>query len=370
MIIQFFEEQNLLRDIILLLRFFAIFYIFFIVSQAINKMKRGKSYSLGIGFVIFLISIALYHFLVAFEYFYFKEELKPFFFYLRGLLLFGGIVCFTFFAELEYNYHKKMIKKGKKRVPCPLTIISVIGTIIILYLTIENYINYTAIFIYISIIFGIIGFKFIKKFKNLEIIKRTKQLPWLIVGFIMILSSCFFNSSYMLTIFSIASFHMGTVLIIIGSILTNKGWSRIPLLSELDWMTRMDKILIIELKTSSLIYQYSFLKSDEIDQNNLIKDTVTGSVMGGLNQLLQKILEVEGHIQSLEYGDKRIYFSQGIYSICVLITTGFSNEFTYRLEMFLASFEKAFENYLGNNWRGELTAFERTEKLILDHFTK
>ena len=370
MIIQYFEAQDLFRDIILILRFFAIFYVFFIVIKAIKRMKKDQSKIIGSGFIIFLVSIAMFHFLIGFDYFYLKEELKLLFYYLRIFFLFGGIICFTFCTELEYNYHTKTNIMKKQKFPYQLTIISVIGSTIIFFLPIESNIKFIILFLFTIIPLGIIYFKFFKPYNRFEMIKHSKQLPWVILGFAMILLSCLFNSSYMLINYGTASFHIGTPLIILGPIFFNRGWSNLPLLPELDWMTRMDKLLIIEFKTSSLIYLYSFKKSEEADQNNLIKDTVTGAVMGGLNLILQKILEVDGHIKSLEYGDKRLYFSQGINSICILITTGISNEFTYRLEMFIVSFEKTFENYLGINWRGDLTIFERTKKLILDHFVK
>ena len=85
--------------------------------------------------------------------------------------------------------------------------------------------------------------------------------------------------------------------------------------------------------------------------------------------LLKEILASEGTIKEIDHGDKKIIFTQGVATVCILITKGKSKEFRYRLEVFQLSFEKEFKGEQLIEWSGEVKQFRKADELIVKHFS-
>ena len=70
----------------------------------------------------------------------------------------------------------------------------------------------------------------------------------------------------------------------------------LPEPSELDWMSALEKLLIIEDHASILLYQYNFRKTDESIQQKqgAYLDDLTGTALGGVSSLLKEILASDG----------------------------------------------------------------------------
>ncbi len=79
--------------------------------------------------------------------------------------------------------------------------------------------------------------------------------------------------------------------------------------------------------------------------------------------LLGEILASKGHVKEIDHGNKKIIFTHGMETASILITTGQSAEFRYRLEMFHISFERQFKDIL-KDWDGRVTEFAKTKELI------
>ncbi|MFX0101721.1 MAG: hypothetical protein ACFFCS_19305 [Candidatus Hodarchaeota archaeon] len=114
------------------------------------------------------------------------------------------------------------------------------------------------------------------------------------------------------------------------------------------------------MKTSSTIYQYDF-------KQRKVEGDLTGSAIGGVDMLLSEILASKGHIKEIDHGEKKITFNHGETTACMLITSGSSEEFKYRLEMFHLSFEKQFYEYL-TKFSGNVTPYAKSEDLIREFF--
>jgi hypothetical protein len=138
----------------------------------------------------------------------------------------------------------------------------------------------------------------------------------------------------------------------------NRGWSRFPILSELEWMMKMERLMVIEPRSSLMLYQYKF--KTLVTQVN---DDLAGTVIGGVNMILKEILTTKGHIKEIDYENKRIS-----HSLSILITTVPSNEFKYRLEMFHLSFERMFKKELESEFFEEITKFKKASNLVKQYF--
>ena len=147
-------------------------------------------------------------------------------------------------------------------------------------------------------------------------------------------------------------------------------WNRFPNLSELDWMLKMERLLLIHRDSSGLLYQYDFIATSSKDSKNQVEGSLAGSAIGGVDILLGEVLTSKGHINEIDHGNKKIIFSHGIATECILITTGASAEFRYRLNMFHLSFEKLYGGEKLITWNGEVSQFEKTRDLISKYFSQ
>ena len=161
------------------------------------------------------------------------------------------------------------------------------------------------------------------------------------------------------------------IFVVTGGIIASIGWNRLPSLSELEWMEKMERLLIIHTTTSLLLFEYNF-KGIDAQQDNFGDWTHSGSAIGGIDKLLGEILvtekESKGHIKEIEHENKWIFFNQGIATTAVLIASGKSEEFKFRLELFHLFFEKKFGGEELRNWDGELNKFEEGNNLIQQYF--
>ena len=146
-----------------------------------------------------------------------------------------------------------------------------------------------------------------------------------------------------------------------------KGWQGMPPLSEFKWLLMLDKLLVVHQENSLVIYAYSFQSSSTGDVIQISSD-LTGSAIGGISKLLREILESKEKIQEIDHGDKKIYFAHGDHTVCVLIASGSSAEFQYRLNLFSLMFEKRFGKSL-EGWDGDRTEFKTAREFIMEAFT-
>ena len=98
-------EIDFLRDLLLILRFFAIFLLFYILNQLNKKIKRGKIYSITYGFGMFILSVAIFHLCATIEFFYPSNFHNPILYAIRLIALFIGMFLLMLTSEIEYVSH-------------------------------------------------------------------------------------------------------------------------------------------------------------------------------------------------------------------------------------------------------------------------
>jgi len=365
MLIQTFESL-LFRDLLVILRFFAVFTIFYMTIQSGKRIKDAKFLSATTGFTIFLLMFGLFSIIAALPDMYPGIFNMNLIYHARTWVFAIGMITFIFMVEIDEKLHG--VSKKNKKFSFYLTVTSLIGIIFLSTITFDQQFGVAIVFIYLLIPFNIAVRIFIKKFNALEMVKQSNPTIWFYVGlFLAGLSNFLYIPIIHLYLGYLVSI-ITSFCIVIGLFLMKHSWFKLPILSELDWMLKMERLMVIHLISSGLLFQYNFQIIGESEKEKLIEGDLAGSAIGGMNMLLREILASDGNIKEIEHSNKKILFSSGAATACILITTGKSNEFRYRLEMFHLSFEKLFSEEKLKNWTGDVREFRKANDLIKKHF--
>lgn len=360
-------EYGLFRETILLLNFFASITFVYLGFQLGKKIKEAKLLSPTMGLAFHLATLGFSHF------FYFFYDIYP---ELALIAIIKDIFMFLYFLSMvlfviltEFN-QSQYLEQKKKKFQYLLSIISILGFSITYPLVKIMEIDNLPVFLVIIGPFLISCLQFMFKFSSLEIIKHSKIIPlftigWAISGFANIL-----KSDMLTGLLGIWIYLLMPIFFILGGFLMAWSWNRFPNLSELDWMLKMERLLIIHRDSSGTLFQYTFQSLNNKESENQTEDVLTGSAMGGIDMLLKEILASEGHINEIDHGNKKVIFSHGIATECILFAQGTSEEFIHRLKIFHLSFEKLFGNKELLNWNGEVTQFNKAHDLILQYFSQ
>jgi hypothetical protein len=354
-------DYGILRDIIFLFRILAIIILIYLAYQTSRKIKETNFISSFTGFTVFLSTFAIFHFFLGLLNLYPDIENESFSFWnsitVNFIFLFGMFI-FILFTELDYNLH--FPGKRDSKLKYPLTLISALGILLLIPLVM---IATILLFIFIIIPFIISSIRFLEAYQDLEIIKKAKTTQFFYSGLAL---AGFSNFIYTFTYFNIIPIWILNILnsffVAIGGILMSRAWNKLPPLTELNWIRKMEKLMVIHIESSSLLFQYTFQKLEEqVDQN------LAGSAIGGIKMLLGEILASKGKIKEIDHGDKVVIFNHGTHTIGILIASERAAELKYRLDMFHLSFEKKFEEIL-KDWSGEISDFEKAEALVQEYF--
>lgn len=353
------------RDIILLLHSLAAIGIFYLALQSIRRIREGKIASSTTGFTLYLLCFALNLFFSSLPRFYPDLEYDPIFALFINLSMAIGIFLFVFMNELDSYLHSPI--QEKKRFSFTLSIFSGGGIITIIILGIFGLESLIIDIIVIVVPLAISCGKFMDKFMKLEVVKQSNPIVWFIIGFALSGFSTYF---ILLTpIFGNWMFVLMYICILTGALLMTHVWNRLPRLSELNWMLKMERLFVIDSASSGVLYEYNFQSGVNKNKVKQVESDIAGSAMGGVDILLGEILSDKGHIKEIDHGDKKVFFTHGIKTKSILITAGHAEEFRYRLEMFHLSFENQFSDVL-LNWKGNTTPFSKADDLIRRFFIK
>ncbi|TFF98955.1 MAG: hypothetical protein EU541_06170 [Promethearchaeota archaeon] len=359
-------EINLIQDTLVVLHYFSLFIVFYLAYQIGKKIPEDNILSISTGFTLYLIVFGLYVNITGLPALYSeKQEFLMQLVYPFLIIYLGGMIVYIFLSEFEQIQYSLQDDKSKI-FSYRLTIIASIGYIIFISLAFFGYYDPIFSFFIVLIPFIIATNAIMKKFKGLVIVKRKKPNRWFYAGLSISGFSNALTGFYFM--FGESIMIIRYVAVIVGSLLMVYGWRLLPPLSELDWMMKMNQLLIIDNNSSSLLFKYNFTQISEQNEKDIDSD-LASSAMSGIDSLLSEILASEGHIKEIEHSGKIVLFLHGTYSDCVLIADAHSDEFKYRLEMFHLNFENKFKTELAT-FSGEITPFRETESLIREYFSQ
>ena len=358
-------EYGIVREFIIFLRYFASYLLFFLAYKTGKKGKKTSIFSATIGLTFFLISSGLMHLINTFRFYYFDVSYDLIFSLGVSAIQLVGFILFIFLVEMDNAHHN--LNQTEKRFTYRLTLISLTIIIIIYPISFILIGSPSIIFIFVLIPFLFAFWEFTKKFESLDMVKKSKAFQWFIIGAVISGFSNFLNMPIIRSSIGDWASFLNSSFIVIGCSMMFLGWSRLPSLSELDWLKQMERIIILHVDSSSLLYQYDF----QVESSSFLKEGIdtqlAGSAIGGISTLLKEILDSKGHIRNIDHGGKKILFKQGLTAVSILFASEFSDEVWYRLGTFHTMFEKKFSESL-KNWMGDVTIFSKTQDLILKHF--
>lgn len=358
------QSQTLDVAILHLFNYFSFFFVLYLSIQVGKKIKEDNLLSTTTGFTIYLICYGVFIYTVGLPFIYsvrFEGNEFLFYHFLIMSIYFAGIIIFIILTELDLYLHSKI--ESKKPFPFLLSLIALIDFLVYIVLGMVGIYDVYVTVIIIVIPYVIASQEILKNFSNLEIVKK-QQFNWFYSGLAIAgLSNSLIGFYFM---YGNIILIIKSILIIVGAILMVQSWESMPPLTELNWMQKMEQLLVIYRDTSSLLYKFNFKTDGEKSEEGVDSD-LAGSAIGGIDMLLGEILADSGHIQEIEHANKKINFVHGEYTISILISTGSSKEFRYRLEMFHLNFEKEYKELL-EHFQGEITKFKDLENLIRKHF--
>ena len=358
---------RLIDHLIIVLNYFAVISVFYMAILTAREKKESKIISANSGFMLYLISLGFYHLFNIFSFFYYDLIDSNLSKLAARIVYLIGMATFIIFTDVDNaSYTKKAQKKKFLYLP---SLISILFVALLLPLTLLFQIEFTYIFVGIIILFVIVGISFMSKFKALELVKRSSLLQWFYTGLGLSGFANFLNIDIIRNLLGVNLTIITSLSILIGCFIVTRAWYQLPSLSELDWMMKMEILLIIHLKSSILLHQYEFKKSSQLDMKQSITGNLVGGAIGGFDMILSEILGSEEHIKEIDHSEKKIIFSYGAATTCILITNGTSKEFKYRLEMFHLTFEKRFNKEKLKNWDGGVNQLTKIDNLIQQYFT-
>ncbi|TXT61311.1 MAG: membrane protein of unknown function [Promethearchaeota archaeon] len=360
-------------DLLIVLHFFTSAGIFYLTYRTAKSIQQDHLFSSTTGFTIYLFSFGIYVFMSTFLMLYpesFFENRTSSFSFVWNFIAFSiyiiGMILFVFLTE--YDNKKNSIIEFSKPIPYLLTLISIIGFIafIIVY-------SITVDIVIAVLIFGIVLFPYIlvstrllRNFEPLELFKQKNPAKWFFPGLILSGTSNALISLYFY--FGPFSLAIRDGLVLLGTLLMAYGWKLLPDLKNLNWILKMEQLFIIHKGTSSLLYNYNF-KVGENEREGSIDSDLAGSAIGGMEMLLSEILENKGRLNQIDHEDKKILFSHGKYTVCILIAEDYTEEINYRLDLFHLTFEKQFSDRGLSDFDGNVTPFREAESLVHEYFS-
>ncbi len=309
-----------------------------------------------------MITFGSYVFIVSLTRFYSEFFAFPLFYFVSVIILLSGMFSFVIFTELDH-YINRNNNRNIKILNFPLTIISIVGLSILIPLSFSSYVLQTFTILFLAFPVSIVCFQYLNLFKSLEIIRRTKKSKpnlTFLIGLYIAGYSIFLI--FLKDIFGDWILALNSIFISIGGFLMERSWKQLPSLRELKWITKMERLFVIHLKTSNVLYKFMFIHMMEISDSDL-----AGVAISAVDTLLQEILANNDHIKKIDHGKQKIFFAHGEHVGSILISSGESEEFKYRVEAFNLSFEKQFKNIL-KNWKGHLAPFEKSRELVRNIF--
>ncbi len=267
------------RDFVYILRIFASFTLYYMAFLTGKRIKEAGVLSTTTGFTIYLSLFSTYHLFGTISIFYPELALGYSFDLLTNTIMLLGMTIFIILNEIDEVLHTYNIDT-KKRFKYPFSVISTIGIITLLLLFLYSGLDLTIAFIFILIPFIITSNRLGKRFETLEIVKKSNPLPWFYSGLVLTGFSNFLNNQILFNLLGYWILIVTTICLIVGGMLMTRGWNRLPSLSEFEWMIKMERLFVIHLTTSSVIYEYNFqtsLKSNADDQ-------VEGDLAGDRNR--------------------------------------------------------------------------------------
>jgi hypothetical protein len=85
--------------------------------------------------------------------------------------------------------------------------------------------------------------------------------------------------------------------VIVGALMMTNRWNKLPSLKEFDWISKMERLLIVHLETSLMLFEFNFRINGQTESEQKMDGDLAGSAISGINMVLKEILSSKGYIK-------------------------------------------------------------------------
>ncbi len=350
-------------NLILLAMTLAIFAVYYLSYEFARTIRVSGWASATAGFTFFLVGLGAFQLGYFLELFFLGDVVVAgSLVQLSAYIFLGSMVAFIILTEYDRARHEK---HEEQKFYYRDTLVTLIGLAILLPLTIL--IDFTDIlFIFVVIPFVIESSHYLNNFKTLLTIQDKNPTRLFFIG----LSIAGFSNFFRFLYFFIDNWVniVTGIAILIGAMMMTRSWKQLPRLNELNWLLRLNRLIVVHTETSVPLYSYQFRTTNPTSESET-KATLDAGGLSGINMLLREILTTKGQVKEIDHSDQKILFAHGNKVVCVLIVDDLSQEARYRIDLFCLTFEQRFASPL-SQWNGNISPFANTKDLVWEIFSK
>ncbi|MFX0100660.1 MAG: hypothetical protein ACFFCS_13885 [Candidatus Hodarchaeota archaeon] len=229
-------------------------------------------------------------------------------------------------------------------------------------------------FLIICPYFLIISYRYFNRFNKFKIIAEKKPTSWMLSGFFplllgLLLYTVFFHvvKNDLKNPVTLIIIYSGSISILLGGIIMNHGWAKLPNLSNLDWLLNLKQLMVIHSDSSIRLYKYPFKENEKEPMEDM--GDLSATAFSAVDMVIGNILSSDDHLQTIEYGGDALLFTRMNYTVFVLQTSGYFDELRYRLENFGIEFERFFEGKLKGKYNYDIDEYQKASKLLNKYFS-
>jgi hypothetical protein len=359
-------------DIYLILGAFSTFTYFYVAAFFSRRWKQSGAHLTAIGFLLFLLGLGVLQGVQTIQAYYTVPELLylPLSFGRTGIYFFiAGMTSFVVLAEVDKKRHQQSARKGFFKYTISLMLIVLAGVLVpIQIIMVDDYLIYV-VFGYTIPVFSFFTFVFIKQFSRLQSIRAKHSGSWILLGIICSFLGLILYNNWIWAQNNPAIPYMNSGCMLCAAIMMTQGWKHLPSLSELEWLSSLELVVVIHHGSSIPIFDFNFQQGSKTKtiETNFID--LYGSMIGGIDAAIGEILASKGHIKEICHENKTLAFTSGRFCLFILFVSSHFEETRFRLERFALDFEEQFSKKLAGAYNTEITQFNAAKSLIAQHFS-
>jgi hypothetical protein len=339
------------RDYVLLMYgaiiLYSILFALTLLGQWYNDKYRSLV-NLKVSWSVFFIGMAMNSGMFMLSSFWFIEE--PVYSYLVTV----GYVALTF-ALTAFFFAMERILPYKTYYG-----FTILGFLSAIFTIISPYYLYELIALSIAFL-ALVGIMLFLRFAFRNTIGDVRRnVKFVVGGFLIAWVGFIGRSDYTYYNFGEVPYIIGTMLLVLGSIVFGYALVYSVALDELDWRKHLVDLYVIK-EGGLLAYHHEFVKGKIVDQ------ALTAAGMSGVQSLFQEIISTDDGLNIVSIGSSEILFSHGKYITCVLVTKEPYRILLTKVDNFTKRFEKIFWGLL-RNVSGSLNDFEAAHELVHEVF--
>ncbi len=369
------------RDVLFFFQTLAIFALAYATFKMSQRSRETGFFSATTGLCILLIGITCLQ-VTIFHALFFAEDtdVRQSVLLVGDIVIMGGLVFLIIFVEIDQEGGIPMTPRPAR--PYRYTKLALVILVVLIPLVIfVSELRFLLFFLEIfPAAFAARGF--IRRFSDMEMVKRTDAPRQFLFGLILAGLSNFLPAFHL--IFSFWIFGITSAVIVVGAFLMTSSWAHFPRLEDLQWMRNLDRLIVFESQGGLPLFEHTFHSiaktsinttssptpglsaPPEIHQN--VNIALAAGAMTGIDSLLGEVLASKGHIKEIDYGEKKAIFYRGKQAIFMLVVAAPSQELLFRLEMFGLSFERQFAEDFAIS-KTDQPRFQGAETLMWKHFS-